>query len=679
MSFIRVLFSFKGRIRRHIFWLKSLLPAALLATLLPFPPEFIPYAGVAKIIGYAIVLWIVMAGLAKRLHDRDHSGWLQVLFTGPVAAMLVLQLIALTQPWLAVGWFISGVIGIWIIAETGFIAGKSGHNRFGADPALYHNTRSSRRGSRGRGAEPENETGPEADPAALAPAERGGRGSDRQPPELQYPTQSNRELIGAHGNGNGGGKDKTWDETRDERWDRSLADWRVEAASETAPDSGASPETAPVMPPIEAAAQLNQSEDRRRRISELFSQPVNLDDTPGTPGTPGADDAPEPGEIETADPEPADPEPADIEPAETKTAETGDADAPVIEAGIDLDQEPPPLPALGFEIENFAKKLMLRATDSAAHLRYLENAAASGNRWAKLETAATYLSAYTSADISAHNSAGGDNAGHTERAIAYLKEVAEAPESYLGVGKEASYFLGEIYRLGFGSTAVNEDLALKYLTRAASEGHKDAKIGLAAVISREKLSEHAEEFTHPIIEAALANHEAAAALMQMLENDWSLSYQDGVLVVLRTLVDNGDRLAAKLYGKYLLETGDFRIAPLVLMRADVLDAAIIDKIMDIVQSGQADDDSTNSLVDCINHHADKGDSYANYQMAVSYNNGIGVPQDDIMAFVHANLAASRVHGRERDHLTRLRDELKEILTDPELAEAQEIIRERFLK
>ncbi|MDP6840123.1 MAG: DUF805 domain-containing protein [Rhodospirillales bacterium] len=678
MSFIRVLFSFKGRIRRHIFWLKSLLPAALLATVLPFLPEFIPYAGVAKIIGYAIVLWIVMAGLAKRLHDRDHSGWLQVLFTGPVAAMLVLHVIALTQPWLAVGWFISGVIGIWIIAETGFIAGKSGHNRFGADPALYHNTRSSRRGSRGRGAEPENENGSEADPAAQAPTERGGRGSDRQPPELQYPAQSNRELIGAHGNGNGNGGGKN--ETPDERWDQSLADWRVEpspeAASETAPDSGASPETAPVMPPIEAAAQLNQSENRRRRISELFSQPVNLDDTPGTPG---ADDAPEPGEIE-----PGEIEPGEIEPAETETAETGDADAPVIEAGIDLDQEPPPpLPAVNHEIENFSKKLLLRATDSAAHLRYLENAAASGNRWAKLETAATYLSAYTSADISApnsaHNSAGGDNAGHTERGIAYLKEVAEAPESYLGVGKEASYFLGEIYRLGFGTTAVNEDLALKYLTRAASEGHKDAKIGLAAVISREKLSEHADEFTHPIIEAALANHEAAAALMQMLENDWSLSYQDGVLVVLRTLVDNGDRLAAKPYGKYLLETGDFRIAPLVLMRADVLDAAIIDKIMDIVQSGQADDDSTNALVDCINHHADKGDSYANYQMAVSYNNGIGVPQDDIMAFVHANLAASRVHGHERDHLTRLRDELKEILTDPELAEAQEIIRERFLK
>jgi len=56
-----------------------------------------------------------------------------------------------------------------------------------------------------------------------------------------------------------------------------------------------------------------------------------------------------------------------------------------------------------------------------------------------------------------------------------------------------------------------------------------------------------------------------------------------------------------------------------------------------------------------------------------------VPQDDIMAFVHANLAASRVHGRERDHLTRLRDELRDILSEPELAEAQDIIRERFLK
>lgn len=599
MSFIRVLFSYKGRIRRHIFWLKSLLPAALLAAGLPFIPDFIPYAGMAKLAGYLLVLWMVTAGLAKRLHDRDHTGWLQMLFTGPVITMLVLHFLSLTQPWLAVGWFITGIVGVWIVAETGFIAGKNGHNQFGEDPALYHSMRSSRSWGHGSHDEPPAPVVDEAPPPA-PPIEREAS-ANRQPPALHIP-----ELA--------------------------------------APD------------PAPAAARPGAAETRRQRIAGLFSQPANPDQgvegavvpisIQSEPGS-GPDQAPEYGEIKL-----------EIDP---------DWD---VAPDLEPDPEPeaaPGLRAIDRETENFVAKLLVHATDSAAHLRYLENAAGSGNRWAKLEAAATFLTV------------SGENSARTERAIAFLRDVAEAQESYLGVGKEAAYFLGEIYRLGYRTAPVNEDLALKYLTRAASEGHADAKMGLAAVISKEKITENAGEFTHPIIEAALTSREASAALLQMLENDWSLSYQDGVMVVLRTLVDQGDHLAAKLYGKHLLETEDYKIAPLVLMRADALDEAIIDKIMDVVQSGRAEDDAINALVDCLGHHADEGDSYANYQMAVSYNNGIGVPQDDIMAFVHANLAASRVHGRERDHLTRLRDELRDILSEPELAEAQEIIRERFLK
>jgi TPR repeat protein len=419
--------------------------------------------------------------------------------------------------------------------------------------------------------------------------------------------------------------------------------------------------------PMPAAARTGQAETRRQRIAELFSQPVSAEHrTDGavvpismqSDGDAGPDAAPAYGEIDLE----MDPDwdlAPDLEPEPEPQSEPQSEPEPATAS--------PGLPSIDRETETFVAKLLAHATDSAAHLRYLENAAGGGNRWAKLEAAATFL---TISD---------ENGARTERAIAFLRDVAEAQESYLGVGKEAAYFLGEIYRLGYRNAPVNEDLALKYLTRAASEGHSDAKMGLAAVISKEKITENAGEFTHPIIESALTSREASAALLQMLENDWSLSYQDGVMVVLRTLVDQGDHLAAKLYGKHLLETEDYKIAPLVLMRADVLDDAIIDKIMDVVQSGRAEDDAINALVDCLGHHADKGDSYANYQMAVSYNNGIGVPQDDIMAFVHANLAASRVHGRERDHLTRLRDELRDILSEPELAEAQDIIRERFLK
>ena len=54
--------------------------------------------------------WVGLAGLAKRWHDLDQSGWLALLSFIPVIGPLLCYIVA------------------------GFLRGTSGHNRFGPDP-----------------------------------------------------------------------------------------------------------------------------------------------------------------------------------------------------------------------------------------------------------------------------------------------------------------------------------------------------------------------------------------------------------------------------------------------------------------------------------------------------------------------------------------------------------------
>jgi uncharacterized membrane protein YhaH (DUF805 family) len=50
------------------------------------------------------------AGLAKRCHDRDRSGWFQLISLIPLIG------------------------SIWLLVEVGFLRGTPGPNRFGPDP-----------------------------------------------------------------------------------------------------------------------------------------------------------------------------------------------------------------------------------------------------------------------------------------------------------------------------------------------------------------------------------------------------------------------------------------------------------------------------------------------------------------------------------------------------------------
>ena len=131
----QLLFSFHGRITRLPFWLASIAVLVLLIVLviLSFGLGG-PTEGTVLVI-FVLYLPVAYVGLAlgaKRLHDRDKSGWwlllfyvlpgiLQWLADEAGGAGIILQVIAL-------------VLNIWALVELGFLRGTPGPNRFGPDP-----------------------------------------------------------------------------------------------------------------------------------------------------------------------------------------------------------------------------------------------------------------------------------------------------------------------------------------------------------------------------------------------------------------------------------------------------------------------------------------------------------------------------------------------------------------
>jgi TPR repeat protein len=315
--------------------------------------------------------------------------------------------------------------------------------------------------------------------------------------------------------------------------------------------------------------------------------------------------------------------------------------------------------------ESFLKVLKKRATTSPAHQLYLQNSAENGNSWAKLEIAATWLSNSNS------------DQDQAQSAINYLNELANSRRSHLGAETEACYFLGEIYRIGFRYTHPNEDLSFKYLIRAAALGHKTAQHNLAKQLVHTANLENKSPLCLSLINNALQDRESSHALLQLIEFDWSITYIESVDLILRTLVDQGNGQAASFLGRILLEQSDYETAASILDLADTLDDTTINKIIDIINNAQISGLIINSLVDIIRKHAKLNNSYANYQIALAFSKGIGLPQDKMMAFVHVTIASARVYGQERDRLIKLRDELHETLTKEEVTAAQEIIRRNY--
>ena len=77
--------------------------------------------------------------------------------------------------------------------------------------------------------------------------------------------------------------------------------------------------------------------------------------------------------------------------------------------------------------------------------------------------------------------------------------------------------------------------------------------------------------------------------------------------------------------------------------------------------------------------AEQGDATAQYNLALMYDNGRGVPQDYVQAHKWYNLAAARFATWEADigaNAAKSRDHLTARMTPTQLAEAQKMARER---
>jgi uncharacterized membrane protein YhaH (DUF805 family) len=119
MSLGYVWFSFEGRINRSTYWFWYFVPALVLVVAVGFLDPIVgtvymtemgdPIGIMSMVLGIAMI-WPGLAAGAKRCHDRDRSGWLQLIYLIP---------------------FIGA---IWMFISLGFLKGTEGENRFGPDP-----------------------------------------------------------------------------------------------------------------------------------------------------------------------------------------------------------------------------------------------------------------------------------------------------------------------------------------------------------------------------------------------------------------------------------------------------------------------------------------------------------------------------------------------------------------
>ena len=111
-----ILFSFKGRIPRSVFWILVCILFPL-GTMIGYAPFTSDASGFPKLIIWIIYvcslissLWISLAIYAKRWHDCSKSGWMTLILFIPVIGVF------------------------WFIGYLGFVKGTQGSNPYGDDP-----------------------------------------------------------------------------------------------------------------------------------------------------------------------------------------------------------------------------------------------------------------------------------------------------------------------------------------------------------------------------------------------------------------------------------------------------------------------------------------------------------------------------------------------------------------
>jgi uncharacterized membrane protein YhaH (DUF805 family) len=155
-------FSPSGRISRSQYWLKYVLPYAVIVLILEIlaaatAADSAANAGASMLLAIfsLVTVWPSIAVLVKRIHDRNKSGWFILFLFVPAALLTALlfawfgaALLAIAAGQAATAIAPLGVLGmcviilglavlgieIWFFVEFGCLRGTIGANRFGPDP-----------------------------------------------------------------------------------------------------------------------------------------------------------------------------------------------------------------------------------------------------------------------------------------------------------------------------------------------------------------------------------------------------------------------------------------------------------------------------------------------------------------------------------------------------------------
>jgi uncharacterized membrane protein YhaH (DUF805 family) len=136
-----LLFSFDGRLNRQPYWI-----ATIVLTL----AAIVVASGVAAALLRVAHLWLTGFGFilaypaaavfAKRLHDRNKTGWLAALLIVPMLIETVLDPAGGVTQTELVHWVYRAtsamtlLVALWFLIELGCLRGTDGDNRYGPDP-----------------------------------------------------------------------------------------------------------------------------------------------------------------------------------------------------------------------------------------------------------------------------------------------------------------------------------------------------------------------------------------------------------------------------------------------------------------------------------------------------------------------------------------------------------------
>jgi len=145
MDFVWLLFSFKGRLNRARYLVVELALLALWVAALYGSSSLVSSPAALSWVVAIPMIWINMATTAKRLHDRNRSGWwaiavfvvnrLSYLYYGLFFGLSFGVDISAAREMLLVMLAVAlSLLQTWIVIELFFVMGTDGANRFGPDP-----------------------------------------------------------------------------------------------------------------------------------------------------------------------------------------------------------------------------------------------------------------------------------------------------------------------------------------------------------------------------------------------------------------------------------------------------------------------------------------------------------------------------------------------------------------